>query len=464
MKILVKEIGAIKEATIDLSKKLSVFGGPNGTGKTYLAYVLYAITNEKNKSIGIPFPEDEKRTLLDKNEVEISLNLSEIWNFRQKEVVKIKQNLWTLFAVPESKATDFFKDTEIAIIDTEEDFINRITLSEIKFELNILDYSFSLRKNNESKKLQIILSSNTIKNKDLWQVVDIVLMSKIYSYIAFYPVTSSTIFPVERNSIYTFINELSVKKNEAYDQIQNLVNKKEFDLFDMFKRKTRYPQPIKDGLDVAEQLDIVQKRNSEFYKFAEEIEKNLLKGKVIITKDTNEVQFVSDRAKSRKLSFHQSSSIVKTLASLVIYLKHNAVKNDLIIIDEPELNLHPDNQILLTRIFAKLINNGLRLIVSTHSDYIIREFNNLVMLSNEKKELQELAKKYGYENDEKINPNDIGVYYFDFPTKTAKQLTVKQIEIDLSGFEFDSIGKAIDAQNEVSEELFYALKYAGEDE
>ena len=35
MKIQIKELGAIKEATIDLSKKLTVFCGPNGTGKTY---------------------------------------------------------------------------------------------------------------------------------------------------------------------------------------------------------------------------------------------------------------------------------------------------------------------------------------------------------------------------------------------------------------------------------------------
>ncbi len=464
MKIKINEIGAIKEARIDLSKKLSVFGGPNGTGKTYLAYVLYAITNEKNKSIGIPFPENEKKTLLDKNSVEVALDFSKIWNFRQMEVEKIKQNLWTLFAVPESKAADFFRNTKISIAETGEDFVERINEIKISFGLNLLDYSFSIEKNANTNVVTIKINGDVIKNNDLLQIIDIVLMSKIYSFFAFYPVTSSTIFPVERNSIYTFINELSVKKNEAFDNIQILANKKEYNLFDMFKRKTRYPQPIKDGLDVAEQLDIVQKRNSEFYMFAEEIEMSLLKGKVIITRETNEVQFVSDRAKSRKLSFHQSSSIVKTLASLVIYLKHNAVKNDLIIIDEPELNLHPDNQILLTRIFAKLINNGLRMIVSTHSDYIIREFNNLVMLSNEKKELQELAIKYGYETDEKINPNDIGVYYFDYPSKTAKQLIVKQIKLDISGFDFDSIGKAIENQNYISEELYYALKYEGDDE
>ena len=42
MIIQIKELGAIKEATVNLDKKLTVFCGPNGTGKTYMAYVLYS--------------------------------------------------------------------------------------------------------------------------------------------------------------------------------------------------------------------------------------------------------------------------------------------------------------------------------------------------------------------------------------------------------------------------------------
>ena len=41
MKIAVKNLGAIKQAEIDLGKRLNVFCGPNGTGKTYLAYLIY---------------------------------------------------------------------------------------------------------------------------------------------------------------------------------------------------------------------------------------------------------------------------------------------------------------------------------------------------------------------------------------------------------------------------------------
>ena len=43
-------------------------------------------------------------------------------------------------------------------------------------------------------------------------------------------------------------------------------NKKDADLIDLyFKRSTRYPQPIKDCLQMAEDLEFKQKTNSPYY-------------------------------------------------------------------------------------------------------------------------------------------------------------------------------------------------------
>ena len=158
-----------------------------------------------------------------------------------------------------------------------------------------------------------------------------------------------------------------------------------------------------------------------------------------------------------------TASIVKSLSSLVVYLKHIAEPNDLIIIDEPEINLHPDNQIILTRLFAKLINKGFRFIISTHSDYIIREFNNLVMLSNDK--LKKEAEKFKYLEDEYIKREDLEVLYFNYPDKRTgnKQVIVETLPIDEAGFEVPSINEVINAQNDIAEQLFYKLKYSEED-
>ncbi len=458
MKIQIKELGAIKEATFDLAKKLNVFCGPNGTGKTYMAYVLYAMTKLDNRGIGIRLDEDKINKLVEENKVSIPFDIDSIWNYRKKEVEIIKDNLWNLFAIPEAKSKDFFGKTDINILETKEEFREKIENIEIQETIKLFDYTFFLNKKSKEQAITISISENLIKGKEFYNFMEIGFLSRLNSIIAFYPITSSTIFPVERNSIYTFSNELSIRKNDALEHIQSLSNK-EYSLFDLiFKRTTRYPQPIRDGLEVAEDLGRIQQRNSEYFEFASEIEAELLKGKVVINKDGN-VEFISNKAPKIKLSFHQSSSIVKTLASLVIYLKYRAVKNDLVIIDEPELNLHPDNQVKLAKIIARLINKGLRLVISTHSDYIIREFNNLIMISSTNEDVKSVASNYGYREDEYLKLEDVAAYMFNYKNDKARQIEVKGIKIDINGFEVSTLDKTIDELNLRSDEIYYTLKY-----
>jgi ABC-type multidrug transport system ATPase subunit len=459
MNIQIKDLGAVKDAIINLENKLIIFCGPNGTGKTYLAYVLYSLTKIENKSIGIRLKENTLKDLFEYNSTMIPLDFESIWNFRIKEVESVRGNLWNLFAVPESKSKDFFSKTEIDFLETKEVFLKKMEDLELNENLKIYDYHLTIKKESNSQSVKLIIADNTVKNSEFFDFLEIVVLSRIFTLLAYYPIVSSTIFPVERNSIYTFSNELSIRKNDALDHIEAVTNKKDFNMLDLlFKRKTRYPKPIRDGLEVAEDLDNIQKRNSDYFAFATEIENDLLKGKVSINKDGN-VEFSSHKAPKIKLSFHQSSSIVKTLSSLVIYLKHRATKNDLVIIDEPELNLHPDNQVKLARLFSRLVNNGLRLLISTHSDYIVREFNNLIMISSNNESIKHIAERFNYKNDEYLNQNDVGAYMFNFKNNTSRQTEVKLIKIDETGFEVDTLDKTIDDLNHVSDKLYYTLKY-----
>jgi hypothetical protein len=279
--------------------------------------------------------------------------------------------------------------------------------------------------------------------------------------LATHPISSTYILPVERNSIFTFSKELSISKQEAVDHFHAMTGKKKIDRFDLlFKKTTRYPLPIKDGLMIADDLAEIKKTTSKFFDFAMEIENDLLHGKVQISSD-GELQFKPDKAPKKVLPIHMTASIIKSLSSLVIYLKHIAQKNDLIIIDEPEINLHPDNQIILTKLFARLINKGFRLLISTHSDYVVREINNLVMLSTDNTEIKSLKDVFNYKEDEYIIKDDIAVHYFNYPLKQRgnKQVLVEDLVIEDSGFEIPSVDVTIEEQNKIDEELFYTLKY-----
>jgi predicted ATPase len=112
------------------------------------------------------------------------------------------------------------------------------------------------------------------------------------------------------------------------------------------------------------------------------------------------------------LEVHLTASLVKCLSNIVFYLHHLAKPNDWIVIDEPELNLHPDNQRLIARFFGRLINEGFKVMISTHSDYIVREINNLIMLSKEDKETASLIRKYGYSRNQVIKPGRVKALLF----------------------------------------------------
>ena len=79
-------------------------------------------------------------------------------------------------------------------------------------------------------------------------------------------------------------------------------------------------------------------------------------------------------------------------------------------IDEPELNLHPQNQRLVARLLARLVNAGIKVFVTTHSDYLVKELNTLIMLSRDDPRLQALAAREGYMPEELLVPARLKAY------------------------------------------------------
>ena len=455
MKIQVKELGAIKKAVIDLDKPLTLFCGQNNTGKTYLAFIIFALTKDK---IGRSPLKIDIAQLIDTGYFIFEIDPQQIFEIKKKTISNIKPNLDTIFGISEEVAKQMFSNFEISFDITPENSLEKILNIEVdeNFSIGQLKFNLSKQKNSLDIKVAIIegLDYQSVLKSDLF---DILLPSFIINRIAYYPISNAVIFPVERNSIFTFSRELSISRNILVEQMQTFSKGEKINPFDFLEKSSnRYPLAIREGLLVSNDLQNIQKTKSDFFDIASEIEEKLLNGSLLITKE-GDVQFVSAKNKGRKLPIHMTASIVKTMSSLVFYLKYRAVKGDLIIIDEPEMNLHPDSQIILTRVFAKLLSKGFRLLISTHSDYIIREFNNLIMTSSNKEEVKKLVNDFSYDINDAILPSDVGCYYFHFASPTAKQVTVKELVVDENGFEIESIDREINAQNERAMSLNYAI-------
>jgi predicted ATPase len=452
MKIKVSNLGIISEGTIDLSKKISLFCGQNGTGKTYLAYVIYGLL--KNR---LRFDEDNEIVdkLIENSRVTINIDFQSIFDFKQSMFARTKNSLSDFFGIGEDDSKKLFPKFKIENTETEKEFKSRIISTEFTTNIKIFNIEFSLTKLKGETQITISLNEN-ISTPLRLRLFRGYIKSSIESFLAFYPIKDVVMFPVERNSINTFSKQLSIRKQDRFDTML-LFKDKEKDIrkIESLLDLKRYPLSISDELRVADDLVEIKKKKSKFYDFAEELERELLLGEVNISND-GEILFIPNNSPSTKLPIQMTASIIKTLSSLVVYLKHRAKDNDLIIIDEPEINLHPENQIILTRIFARLANKGFRLLISTHSDYIVRELNNLLILSRkDNTSVMKNAEEFGYKNDEYINQEDLGVYAFKFDNK----VNIEQIPVTETGFNIEAMDLAIDKQSDISERLYYSVKY-----
>lgn len=79
----------------------------------------------------------------------------------------------------------------------------------------------------------------------------------------------------------------------------------------------------------------------------------------------------------QKLEISLASSMVKELAPLVFYLRYFAQPGELLIIDEPEMNLHPKAQVQVLEFLSMLVNAGLHILITTHSHNITDHLLNL---------------------------------------------------------------------------------------
>lgn len=424
---MVKNLGAISHAEVDLSKNLILFTGENNTGKTYLAYTIYGLYDLKERTELVESDVNDDDNVLSAN---LEKNISACLNDLMQE---LQMRLPNIFATTKYS----FKNCNISIKNSDK-------IKTIIFETDYIEdfgvgKTYGIKKNKNSFDLQYspFFSESEIKK----YLVANILFSK-----------RSLIFTAERSGINVFSKELSLTKGRLLSRL--LKNPKNQLITDLLTdRINRYSEPIQAELETAERYDILQKHTSTFNYLADELEKTFLKGRVHAS-DAGDLRFTMNDSK-KELEIHATSSTVKSLSPLVFYLRHMAQKNDFIIIDEPELNLHPDNQRKIARFMGRLIQEGFKLLVSTHSDYIIRELNNLIMLhtgmQHKSAIAQNLLKEHSYSTNELLDKSQVGVYLFRI------EKPVQEVPVEDTGFNVATIDEEARKLNQISQDIYFNL-------
>ena len=125
------------------------------------------------------------------------------------------------------------------------------------------------------------------------------------------------------------------------------------------------------------------------------------------------------------LPLMRSSSMVSELAPVVLYLRHVVRTGDTLIIDEPEAHLHPAKQVEFMRSLAATAKAGIRVIMTTHSEWVLEELANLVRASA----LSGAEQKAVGVEEASLRREDVGAWLFR-PKPGCKGSEVREIKLD----------------------------------
>lgn len=262
------------------------------------------------------------------------------------------------------------------------------------------------------------------------------------------------LMPAERSGLHLFFKELSQRRTALLHH----ASRPNIDISELLRdvMRSRYALPIGNYIDWLNELpDLTNAQSSDFHPLAEKVKRNLVKGAYRVSRRTGTISFRhyrtrGDNEKAIRMSLHLTSGTVKSLFGLWFYLEYQAEPGDVLMLDEPELNIHPENQRQIARLLARLVNAGLNVTISTHSDYIIRELNILMMLANE--EVRTLRRRYGYDKSETLTPENVGAYVFDEHTITPLDIA------PTTGVTASTFDETINSTNEVSNDIYYELR------
>ena len=176
---------------------------------------------------------------------------------------------------------------------------------------------------------------------------------------------------------------------------------------------------------------------------AKQVEWEMLKGTVNYEASLTGYPVFSYRPDEWKedIPLMNTSSMVSELAPVVLYLRHLVRPGETLIIEEPESHLHPAMQVEFTRQLAAVVRAGVRVIITTHSEWVLDELANLVRVSG----LPESRREGIGGADYALTPEQLGVWLFE-PKRRPRGSVVKEIPFDedfggfRSGFDEVSIG------------------------
>jgi predicted ATPase len=418
MKITIEVFGPIKKFEYDLDKDFIVTYGNNNIGKSYAMQIVYLLLKTFTKSVqsiriyhntDIPLPimfNDMKLTDLELQNVfesfiqseQIEKDITDLFNdmfftlfsevFVYEFINSCKNTFGNLEKILNRKPTIHFNGEQytFAIYLKDKMVKGKINNQKVILHKGTSDYIDSKSFNGSQKDItypdqyDVYVYPDSDCNTEIQSEMFITEIKLAFSKWTRYIrsiIREVYFLPASRSGIYSGMNAFSpimaeLSKNRAY-----------------INRKIDLPgisEPISDYFIALS--TIKSSADDEYEQYYSKIERDLLKGKVTFDNQKNSlIYFPNDL--ELKFEMTEVSSMVSEIAPIVAFMKYiinsqptSESENNgkvILFIEEPEAHLHPNNQIALMEVFAELSKTNIKLIMSSHSNYVFVKLNNMVL-------------------------------------------------------------------------------------
>ena len=446
-KFLFKNLGPIKEAELELGD-LTIIAGRNNTGKTYVAYALYSFLKE------LPFPiETPNKTWTDHPIYQLAREAGEAGMLklptdpealqrRRAEIIERFAQYYSEYVLRDvfSADAETFKNASFDVLLGDPPDIDPERFRDSWLSLN-------------QEGDEWILSPKVPHPQGASYILD---LAHSYLHIMFpellFAVPNPFVLTSERLGISLFHRELDFARSELVGKLRQMASDESMkgseSRSDLIKKAvSRYARPIQDNINYTRDISDLTDQKSGLYEHKRHDDiKRMMHGYFRV--ENGGVRFVSTARKEKRfnLPLYRASSSARGLSDMYFYMRHVAQEGQLLMVDDPEAHLDTANQIEMARLLARLARAGVKVFITTHSDYIVKEFNNLIMLSQPFQNKEAVIKRLKYGEDEYLHPDQVCAYI-------AEDGSLSRCKTNPYGIEYPNFDDTIDAINRVSNEL-----------
>ena len=380
MKLTINNIGKLKNAEVVIDG-ITVITGENDTGKSTVGKVLWSVFNG--------FYEIDEKVYKEKVS-ELEKIIDEI----------IKENVYKNFSTDYNSFFEIFNSTgkKIAIEFLKEN--KNYSEDEIKIIIN--NYKKDLKIENISNFVQEINETLKISDKEIIKVIVSRIMNKEFNN------QINAIFSKEKMNIgeitlKTKDKEIDLKiENNEISDIQNyfLINKETMYIDNPFildsydfedkNHQTHLATNVfsENENSVISEIKVKKKLNNIYQKL-----NSVLSGEILENKNSKFVY----RKNGEDIDLKNLSTGLKTFAIIKMLLQNGTLEeNGTIILDEPEIHLHPEWQLKFAELIVLLQKEfGMHILLTTHSPY----FLNAIEVFSERHKIDDKCKYYVAENE-----------------------------------------------------------------